>query len=109
MMGKPFLKEHLTSENKDKVSKVVHRVAENCWNMIQLIPPMTLGLQPSCNEDCFERKLLRGQSQEIEFEDLLRQPNMKLQLMRPTLFFTPHGTYKQKGAVAIVEEFEGGG
>ncbi len=105
-----ILEQHLTSEiNKEKAVSVVQRVVENCWKMVQLAPPMTMSLQPSCDEERFERKRLRGQNDDLEFEELLQLPNCKLQLLRPTLFFSPNGTYWSKGSVAVLEAMDGSG
>ena len=70
---------------------------------------MTMSLQPSCDEEHFERKRLKGQNDDLEFEDLLQLPNSKLQLLRPTLFFSPNGTYWSKGSVAVMEAIDGSG
>ena len=109
MLDETIIKERLTNGNKAEASQIVHKIVENCWKMVHLTPPMTLGLQPSCDDEFFDKKLLRDQPEQLDFEDQLKLPNRKLQLLCPILFFSPHtGTYKRKGTVRIINQAESG-
>lgn len=98
--------QNASDAEKAEVATVINRIVTNCWQMVQISPPMSLGLEPSCDKDDFDRKLLKSASESddknMEFEDHLKLPGRKLELLRPILFFTPHGIYKKPGEVAIV-------